>query len=136
MSDEVATAIPRSPVSVSLRMRQHVLVQDKLPHAGGKDEGPMASEFLLGSLLACQHSTLVKVAVKRRMTVTVRAIEGTMRFDAAGDIGGIDLAFDLDAPGATDEAIATLLRLTEAACTISKALKVPVTSTRRSVTLA
>lgn len=129
MPVETVVARPRSPVSVTLELRQHRLVQDKPQASGGQDAGPMASELLLAGLLACQHSTIVKVAAKRRVQATVRSIQGDMHFDAAGDIARIDLAFDLETPpGTRAEAIEALLRLTEAACTISKALKVPVAS--------
>ncbi len=128
MSIETATAVPRSPVSVAIQVRGHALVQDKLADAGGKDEGPMASEFLLASLLACQHSTSVKIAAKRRTPWVVSKVEGAMHFDSAGDIANIDVAFSLaqGTAGTTDVAIETILRLTEKTCTISRALRVPV----------
>lgn len=128
MASESATAVPRSPVSVAVTLRGHTLVQDKLPESGGKDEGPMASELLLAALLSCQHSTSVKVAAKRRTAWNVAALDGAMHFDAAGDISGIEVRFRVASDGA-DTAVATILRLTEKTCTISRALKVPVTVT-------
>lgn len=126
MDVETASATPRSPVSVALAIRGHTVVQDKPATLGGSDQGPMASELLLAALLACQHSTSVKVAAKRRLAWDVVRIDGAVRFDAAGDIAGIDVAFTLRTP-ADDGAVETVLRLTERTCTISRILKAPVT---------
>ncbi len=125
----MADAVPRSPVAVTVTVRGHKLVQDKLPASGGKDEGPMASEYLLAGLLACQHSTFVKVAAKRRLAASIVGLHGEMDF-ADGDISALRVAFRLKAGAeATDAAIETALRLTDKTCTISKVLKVPVHAT-------
>lgn len=129
-STESGTASPRSPVSVAVRLRGHTVVQDKPAASGGRDEGPMASELLLASLLACQHSTFHKIAVKRRTEAKVLELHGDLRFDGADDISGVDVRFTIAAPpSVADAALATLVRLTDGACTISKALKVPVRGT-------
>lgn len=131
---ETATATPRSPVSVEIVARSHRLIQDKPQTSGGKDEGLMASELLLAGLLACQHSTFVKVAAKRRVDVAVESIAGDLEFED-GDIARIKVRFILRAPAAVpDASLETLLRLTDKTCTISKALKPPVeaTFTRRT----
>ena len=129
MDVETGTAVPRSAVSVAVVMRGHTLVQDKPQASGGQDEGPMASELLLAGLLACQHSTFVKVAAKRRAEATVRDIKGEMAF-ADGEIAAIRVKFHLAAPAATtDQAIETILKLTDRTCTISRVLKVPIETT-------
>jgi uncharacterized OsmC-like protein len=127
MDVEDGTATPRSPVSVQLRFRGHTLVQDKPATSGGRDEGPMASELLLGALLACQHSTFVKVAAKRRVESAIRQLRGELHFDAAGDIARITVAFTL-ATRAEDKDVETCLRLTDKTCTVSRVLKVPVSA--------
>lgn len=124
-SVEDGMAYPRSPVSVTMQFRGHRLIQDKPAASGGKDEGPMASEFLLGALLACQNSTFVKVAAKRRVEATLKELRGALHFDDAGDIARITVAFAV-ATAAPDEAIETCMRLTDKTCTISRILKVPV----------
>ncbi|MCA1811955.1 MAG: OsmC family protein [Halobacteriales archaeon] len=124
MDTETASATPRSPVSVQVTMRGHALVQDKPAASGGADGGPMASELLLAGLLACQHSTFVKVAAKRRITATIERLDGEMDFKDS-DISALRVRFTL-ATDASDEQLATVLRLTDKACTISQALKVPV----------
>lgn len=122
MDVETATAIPQSPVAVRVTMRGHALVQDKPATSGGKDEGPMASELLLAALLACQHSTFVKVAAKRRLDARIERLEGAMHF-ADGDITKVEVAAYVSG---TTAGVDTALRLTEKTCTISRALKVPV----------
>lgn len=125
---ESATAVPRSPVSVAVTARHLAAVQDKPPASGGRDEGMMASEHLLVALLACQHSTLVKVAAKRRVEVAVERIDGHLDFDDASAIERARVHFVLQ--GSLEPAQAeTLLRLTDKACTISQALRVPIVAT-------
>lgn len=128
MDVESGTAVPRSPVSVAVVLRGHTLVQDKPPGSGGKDEGPMASELLLAALLACQHSTFVKVAAKRKVEASIRDLKGELEF-ADGDIVAVRVRFHLHAPPeTTDQQVETLLKLTDRTCTISRVLKVPVES--------
>lgn len=129
MDVEAGTAVPRSPVSVAVVLRGHTLVQDKPQASGGKDEGPMASELLLASLLACQHSTFVKVAAKRKVDATIRDLKGELHF-SDGDIATVRVRFHLAAPASTtDQALETLLKLTDRTCTITRALKVPIEAT-------
>jgi uncharacterized OsmC-like protein len=114
---------------VTVHARRHTIVQDKPVASGGQDAGPMASELLLAGLLACQHSTFVKIAAKRKVDARIAALDGALEF-TDGDISGVKVAFKLKVPASVnDEAIGTLLRLTDKACTISKVLKVPVEGT-------
>lgn len=130
MSDvESATARPLSTVSAVVEARHHRVVQDKPADMGGKDEGVMASEHLLVALLSCQLSTFVKVAAKRRLEATADAVRGDLHFEG-GDIARVALHWRIAAgPGVADEKIEAALRLTDKACTISKALAVPVSFT-------
>ncbi len=125
MDVESATAEPRTPLSCTVTARGHTMVQDKPAEFGGTDDGPMASEFLLASLLACQLSTFAKVAAKRRKDIAPQSIRGDLHFNDAGDISHVDVywSFDTDMDAS---ALETLVRLTDRACTISKALDVPV----------
>lgn len=125
MNVETARAQPRSPVSATITARGHTMVQDKPADLGGEDKGPMASEHLLAAVLACQLSTFGKVAAKRRLDhVRAVGLDGELRFDEAGDIREVALTWHLE--GAGEEPVESLLRLTDRACTISKALRVPV----------
>jgi uncharacterized OsmC-like protein len=126
---ETGNASPLGPVSVLLQFRGHKLVQDKPAASGGQDEGPMASEFLLGALLACQHSTFVKVAAKRKLDAHIVSLDGAMEF-TNGDISALRVTFQVKAsPLVEDKAIETAMRLTDTTCTISRALKIPVQQT-------
>lgn len=125
MDTETGSAEPRSPVSCTLRFRDHELVQDKPEASGGEDDGVMASELLLGALLACQLSTFAKVAVKRRLDAGVKRLDGTLHFDDAGDIERVHLDWVL-ITDAAEKDVTTALRLTDKACTISRCLSVPV----------
>lgn len=122
-------AVPRSPVAVTLSARGHQVIQDK-PHAsGGQNQGLMASELVLAGLLACQHSTFVKVAAKRKVAATLRHLRGEMDF-TDGDVSALRVHYTLSADAAIDGgAIDTLLRLTDKTCTISRLLKLPVHAT-------
>ncbi len=124
MDVETATAVPRSPVSCTVTARDHLIVQDKPPANGGEDAGMMASELLMASLLSCQLSTFAKVAAKRKADVTVRSIRAEMHFDDAGDIERVKLHWMF--AGGDDKQRATLVRLTDKICTISRALSCPI----------
>lgn len=124
---EAGYAVPRSAVSVTVRLRGHQLVQDKPASLGGDDQGPMASELLLASLLACQSSTFVKVAAKRRIDARATRIDGALHFDDKGDIAKATVDWTLE--GDIDATQAdTLVRLTDRACTVSRALSIEIVS--------
>jgi len=127
MDIETATAVPRSPVSCTVTARDHVIVQDKPEELGGQDLGAMASEHLLVALLSCQLSTFHKVAAKRKSDVRAAAVRGDLHFDDAGDIAKITVHWTFE--GGDDKARATLVRLTDKVCTISRVLSVPVEAT-------
>lgn len=105
-------------------MRGHEIVQDKPPAYGGGDQGPMASELLLASLLSCQLSSLAKLSAKRGVDVDVEELAGECRFDEKGDISALHLAWRFR--GGDDKQLGTLVRLSERICTVGRALKVPV----------
>lgn len=129
MDTETADAKPTSPVAVTITARGHRIVQDKPVASGGDDTGMMASELLLAGLLACQHSTFVKVAAKRKVPAAVVALHGEMDFKD-GDIAALRVRLTLAADAAVaDKDIETCLRLMDKTCTISRVLKVPVEAT-------
>ncbi len=125
MDSEDAIATPRSPVGCTITARDHTVIQDKPSASGGQDEGMMASELLLASLLACQLSTFHKVAAKRRADLAAESLHGVLHFDDHGDIARVDLEWTLSGT-ADDKQRDTVLRLTDKACTISRVLDVPV----------
>ncbi|MGB1586093.1 MAG: OsmC family protein [Thermoplasmatota archaeon] len=124
MDIETATAVPRSPVSCTVTARHHTAIQDKPAASGGQDEGMMASEHLLVALLSCQLSTFVKVAAKRKSDAQAVSIRGDLHFNEASDIEKVSLHWHLS--GCDDKTAATLTRLTDKVCTISRVLSCPV----------
>ena len=126
MDPETAIARPRSPASAEIRIRDHVLIQDKPAAYGGDDEGVMSSELVLAGLVACQLSTFHKIRAKRNAEADVVSIRADAHFDDAGDIGRIELTWTFD--GGDDKERATLMRLTDKVCTISRVLLCPITS--------
>ncbi len=127
MDVETATAKPRSPVSASIQIRDHTVIQDKPAEFGGTDEGVMASELLMAALLSCQLSTFAKVKAKRDAAAELDSLRCDCHFNDAGDIERLAVTWAF-ASGQSKE-IETLIKLTDRVCTISRALKVPVEST-------
>lgn len=121
---ETVTVKSRTPASTRAEARHHEFVIDKLPANGGNDEGPMASEYLLGALGSCQITTAQKIAAKRRQPLQGMSVAATATFD--GDVI-TNIVLDIEVVGGPDDdALATILRLTERSCTISRALSVPI----------
>ena len=124
-SAETVVVRTRTPASTRAQARHHEFVIDKLPANGGDDEGPMASEYLLGALGSCQVTTANKIAAKRRVPMDDIVIAATAEFE--GDlIARIILDIEVHGGPAADEELETIFRLTERSCTVSRALSVPV----------
>lgn len=124
MDIETAVATPRSNVAVTVRARDVEAIQDKPVEFGGNNEGMMASEHLLVALLGCQHSTMVKVATKRKVDVQIHAITGNLHLENDA-IQHIDVVHELSSDASDDE-LTRVVKLTDRVCTISKALACPV----------
>ncbi|MEQ3549265.1 OsmC family protein [Pseudonocardia nematodicida] len=101
------------------------------PATGGDGTQLCSGDMLLEALVACAGVTLRAVATALELGVsgTVRA-EGDLDFrgtlgvakDAPVGFRDIRLTFDLDAGGADEEQIATLIRLTERYCVVLQTL--------------
>lgn len=113
-----------TPASTRAEARQHRFAVDKLESNGGTDAAPMASEYLLAAVASCQITTAHKIAAKRRKPLEHIEITATAHF-ADGLIERIDLDIAVKGEADADE-LQTIFRLTERACTISRALSVPV----------
>jgi uncharacterized OsmC-like protein len=97
--------------------------------------------MLLEALVACAGVTLKAVATALEIDVQAATISaegdldfrGTLGVDRAAPVGfaGIRLRFELDAPAADDDGLATLLKLTERYCVVLQTLRAapPVTAT-------
>jgi uncharacterized OsmC-like protein len=102
------------------------------PATGGDGLAVCSGDMLLEALVACAGVTLASVATAIGVPIrdgTVRA-EGTLDFRGTLAVGEqvpvgfqrIDLHFDLDTD-ATDEQLATLIRLTERYCVVYQTLR-------------
>jgi uncharacterized OsmC-like protein len=103
------------------------------PATGGDGLSLCSGDMLLEALVACAGVTLKAVATALEIAVTTGTItaagvldfRGTLAVDREAPVGfaSIELAFDLDAPGATDEQLATLMKLTERYCVVLQTLR-------------
>ena len=108
------------------------------PATGGNGLSACSGDMLLEALVACAGVTLGAVATALGLTLrggTVRAegdldFRGTLGVDKAAPVGfrDIRLAFDLDID-ASDEQMASLLKLTERYCVVYQTLRNPPKST-------
>src|SRR5687767_5279072 len=80
-AEETVTVESRTPASTRAFARHHEFVIDKLPSNGGTDDGPMASEYLLGALGSCQITTAHKIAAKRRQPLDAMSVSATAVFE-------------------------------------------------------
>ena len=115
------------------------------PATGGDGFHACSGDMLLQALVACAGVTLRSVATSLQIDVAgvVRAegdldFRGTLGVDKEAPVGftAVRLIFDLST-GATDEQIATLVRLTERYCVVYQTLRAGVAAaTSTSVTAA
>jgi uncharacterized OsmC-like protein len=108
----------------------HALARAGLhPATGGDGLSLCSGDMLLEALVACAGVTLRAVATALEVpvaggTVTAEGVldfRGTLAVDRDAPVGfrSIALRFDLDAPDADPEQLATLLKLTERYCAAS-----------------
>ena len=103
------------------------------PATGGDGSLLCSGDMLLEALVACAGVTLKAVATALDIAVeggTITAdgeldFRGTLAVDRDAPVGfrNVVLRFDLDAPGATEEQLATLLKLTERYCVVLQTLR-------------
>jgi uncharacterized OsmC-like protein len=103
------------------------------PATGGDGSLLCSGDMLLEALVACAGVTLKAVATALEIDVpaaTIRAegdldFRGTLGVDRAAPVGFADirLRFDIDAPDADDDQLATLLKLTERYCVVLQTLR-------------
>jgi uncharacterized OsmC-like protein len=105
------------------------------PATGGSGMHACSGDMLLQALAACAGVTMLSVATSLGLEVsgTVRAdgdldFRGTLGVDKEAPVGFTDirLSFDLDTE-ASEEELATLLRLTERYCVVLQTLSTPPT---------
>src|SRR6185295_17269400 len=100
------------------------------PYSGGDGSLACSGDILLQALVACAGVTLRAVAVNLDLAVGGRVVaegdldfRGTMGVDRDAPVGfrAIRLSFELDTP-ASEEELATLLKLTERYCVVYQTL--------------
>jgi uncharacterized OsmC-like protein len=109
------------------------------PATGGDGSLLCSGDMLLEALVACAGVTLRAVATAldvplRGATITAEGeldFRGTLGVDKQAPVGfaSIALRFDVDAPDAGEEQLATLLRLTERYCVVLQTLRTPPVTT-------
>jgi uncharacterized OsmC-like protein len=125
-------------ISCSVATGQALAVAGLHPATGGDGSLACSGDMLLEALVACAGVTLRAVATSLEIPVaggTVRA-EGDLDFrgtlgvskDAPVGFAAVRLGFELDT-SASDEQLATLLRLTERYCVVLQSLRSPVPAT-------
>jgi uncharacterized OsmC-like protein len=114
------------------------------PATGGNGSSACSGDMLLESLIACAGVTLNAVATALSLTLRDATIHAEGDLDFRGTLGvskdapvgfqQIRLQFDLDTD-ASEEQLATLIRLTERYCVVYQTLKnpAPIEVTRRVV---
>ena len=115
------------------------------PATGGDGSLLCSGDMLLEALVACAGVTLKAVATAleidvRRGTISADGdldFRGTLGVDRAAPVGFADvrLRFDIEAPDAGDDELATLLKLTERYCVVLQTLRAtpPVTASLERV---
>jgi uncharacterized OsmC-like protein len=110
------------------------------PATGGDGSLLCSGDMLLEALVACAGVTLRAVATALDIEVAAGTViadgeldfRGTLGVDRAAPVGfrAIALRFELDAPDASEEQLATLLRLTERYCVVLQTVRAgpPVTA--------
>ncbi|HEU0318925.1 MAG TPA: OsmC family protein [Solirubrobacteraceae bacterium] len=103
------------------------------PATGGDGSLLCSGDMLLEALVACAGVTLRAVATALAIpvdggTITAEGVldfRGTLGVDRTAPVGfrEIRLRFDLDAPSADEEQLATLVKLTERYCVVLRTLR-------------
>ncbi len=124
-----------TPVACSVDLGRAIQQAQAHSGVGGEGTGACSGDLLLGALAACAQITCQMVAAAmgievRSISVTAEGdldLRGTLGVDREAPVGftAIRLGFDVDAPGATDEELASLERKTERYCVVMQTLTSP-----------
>src|SRR6266545_4948780 len=122
-------------ISCSVRTGATIATAGLHPATGGDGSLLCSGDMLLEALVACAGVTLRAVATSLEIAVTGGTVHAEGDLDFRGTLGvtkeapvgftAIRLSFELDTE-ASDEQIATLLRLTERYCVVYQTLAHPV----------
>ena len=128
-----ATGTLDDGIACSVRTGRALATAGLHPATGGDGLALCSGDMLLEALVACAGVTLKAVATALDIDVLAGTIaaeglldfRGTLAVDRAAPVGfrEIALRFELDAPDASDEQLATLLKLTERYCVVLQTLR-------------
>lgn len=104
--------------------REVVFFTDKPEEKGGTDKGPMSSELFAAAVASCHMTTAKKIADKRKVAFSSLQCRALVHFEG-DDIERLELRFTVDSP-AGEKDWDTVLRLAARACTVGRAVRVPV----------
>lgn len=123
------------PISCSVDLGRAVYEAQAHPGVGGAGTGACSGDLLLGALAACAQLTCQMVATSmgietERIEVVVDGdldLRGTLGLDREVSAGfdAIRVRFEIDAPGAGAEQLASLHEKTERYCTVLQTLLRP-----------
>jgi len=123
------------PIACSVDLGRAIHEAQAHAGVGGAGTGACSGDMLLGALAACAQITCQMVAAAmgievRAVNVTVEGdldLRGTLGVDREAPVGftAIRLAFEIDAPDATEEQLDGLRRRTERYCVVMQTLTAP-----------
>jgi uncharacterized OsmC-like protein len=123
------------PVACSVDLGRMIQQAEAHTGVGGPGTAACSGDLLLGALAACAQITCQMVAAAmgieaERIEVYVEGdldLRGTLGIARDVPVGfdAIRLRFDVEAPGATDAEIASLIEKTERYCTVLQTLREP-----------
>jgi uncharacterized OsmC-like protein len=124
-----------TPVACNVNLGRAVYEAQAHPGAGGAGTGACSGDLLLGALAACAQLTTQMVAesmgiATERIQVTVEGdldLRGTLGVDPTVPVGftAIRAHFDIVAPTATPEQLASLREKAEHYCVVMSTLRTP-----------
>jgi uncharacterized OsmC-like protein len=124
-----------TPISCSVDVGQAISEAQAHTGVGGAGTAACSGDMLLGALAACAQLTCQMVATAmgidtERIEVSVEGdldLRGTLGIDKQVPAGfeAIRLSFEVEAPQASDEQLASLIEKTERYCTVLQTLRRP-----------
>src|SRR3954465_15711516 len=128
-------ASERMPTECSIDLGRAIQGAQAHPGVGGAGTGACSGDLLLGALAACAQLTCQMVASAmgieaQRIEVLVEGdldLRGTLGIDREVPAGFSDIRvrFEVDAPEASAEELASLISKTERYCTVLQSLRAP-----------
>src|SRR3954465_3680630 len=128
-------ASERMPTECSVDLGRAIQEAQAHPGVGGAGTGACSGDLLLGALAACAQLTCQMVASAmgieaERIEVVVDGdldLRGTLGIDREVPAGfeEIRVRFEVDAPQASEEELASLIEKTERYCTVLQSLRAP-----------